>query len=85
MMINLFCGNRIFSYYLVSRSVEQMREVCNKILWLDHGKQVYFVDGTKTICNAYEEFLIARILPKNRQQNEALSSAARLETGRKNR
>ena len=27
---------------LVSHSVDQVREMCNKILWLDHGRQVYF-------------------------------------------
>ena len=27
---------------LVSHSIEQIRELCNKVLWLDHGKQDYF-------------------------------------------
>ena len=38
---------------LVSHSVDQVREMCNKILWLDHGKQIYFGDETETLCNAY--------------------------------
>lgn len=29
---------------LVSHSIEQIRELCNKILWLDHGKQIAFGD-----------------------------------------
>ena len=37
---------------LVSHSVDQVREMCNKILWLDHGKQVYFGDETERVCNA---------------------------------
>ena len=60
---------------LVSHSVEQVREMCNKILWLDHGKQVYFGDETETVCNAYEEFLITRKLPEGFWEMEALSDA----------
>ena len=60
---------------LVSHSVEQVREMCNKILWLDHGKQVYFGDETETVCNAYEEFLITKKLPGDLSQLQALSDA----------
>ena len=60
---------------LVSHSVEQVREMCNKILWLDHGKQVYFGDETETVCNAYEEFLITRKLPESFAEMETLSNA----------
>lgn len=60
---------------LVSHSVEQVREMCNKILWLDHGKQVYFGDETETVCNAYEEFLITKNLPGDFAQIQALSDA----------
>lgn len=41
---------------LVSHSLEQVREMCNKVLWLDKGKQVAF-GGTKEICDEYWEFL----------------------------
>ena len=60
---------------LVSHSVDQVREMCNKILWLDHGKQIYFGDETETVCNAYEEFLITRKLPEGFLEMEALSDA----------
>ena len=60
---------------LVSHSVEQVREMCNKILWLDHGKQIYFGGDTETVCNAYEEFLITRKLPEGFLEMEALSDA----------
>lgn len=49
---------------LVSHSVEQVRDMCNKILWLDHGKQVCFTDEIEMVCDAYEEFLIIRKLPQ---------------------
>ncbi len=41
---------------LVSHSLDQVRELCNKVLWLDHGKQVAFGD-TQPICDQYAEFL----------------------------
>ena len=59
---------------LVSHSVDQVREMCNKILWLDHGKQVYFGDDTEHICNAYEEFLITRALPQTPADIDALAA-----------
>ena len=42
---------------LVSHSVVQVRELCNKVLWLDHGKQVLFSDKVDESCDAYEHFL----------------------------
>ena len=59
---------------LVSHSVDQVREMCNKILWLDHGKQIYFGDETERICNAYEEFLITKKLPKSAEAIDALAA-----------
>lgn len=59
---------------LVSHSVDQVREMCNKILWLDHGKQIYFGDETARICNAYEEFLITKKLPKSAEAIDALAA-----------
>ncbi len=50
---------------LVSHSITQVRELCNKILWIDHGNQICFSDDVKYICNAYEEFLTTNKLPKN--------------------
>lgn len=41
---------------LVSHSLKQVRELCNKVLWLDHGKQIALGE-TEQICDAYEAFL----------------------------
>lgn len=60
---------------LVSHSVEQVRELCNKVLWLDHGKQICFADDAKTVCNAYEEFLLTKKLPRSADEIRALSDA----------
>lgn len=60
---------------LVSHSIGQVRELCNKILWLDHGKQIAFGNDVTLLCNAYEEFLATKQLPKDMEQIEALSNA----------
>lgn len=41
---------------LVSHSLRQIRENCNKILWLDHGKVKGYGD-VKKLCSEYEAFL----------------------------
>lgn len=41
---------------LVSHSLEQIRRMCNKVLWLDKGKQVTF-GQMEEICDRYQEFL----------------------------
>lgn len=48
---------------LVSHSMAQVRSMCNKILWLDRGKQVAFGDDVRGICDTYEKFLQDKILP----------------------
>lgn len=41
---------------LVSHSIPQIRRMCSKVLWLDHGKQIMFGD-TEPVCDSYEIFL----------------------------
>ena len=48
---------------LVSHSIAQVRSMCNKILWLDHGNQVAFGEDVNKICDAYEKYLTDKILP----------------------
>lgn len=47
---------------LVSHSLEQIRRMCNKVLWLDHGNQIAF-GQTNAICDEYTEFLKTKKLP----------------------
>lgn len=42
---------------LVSHSLEQVRSMCNKILWLHRGKQVSFGSDVQKICDDYQSFL----------------------------
>lgn len=41
----------------VSHSLPQIRAMCNKILWLDHGEQKMFTDDVAGACDAYQAFL----------------------------
>jgi ABC-2 type transport system ATP-binding protein len=52
---------------LVSHSIGQVRELCNKILWLDHGNQIAFSDDVQLYCDAYEEFLATKELPETKE------------------
>lgn len=42
---------------LVSHSIAQVREMCNKVLWLHRGKQIEFGQDVNGICDRYEAFL----------------------------
>ena len=45
---------------LVSHSLEQVRNMCTKVLWLDKGKQISFGSNVEEICDAYQDFLSAK-------------------------
>lgn len=62
---------------LVSHSISQVREMCNKILWLDHGSQVAFTDEVELYCDAYEEFLRCKKLPRSRADVDRLAAQLR--------
>ena len=49
---------------LVSHSIPQVRSMCNKILWLDKGRQIAFGDNVDELCDAYEEYLKTKVLPQ---------------------
>lgn len=40
----------------VSHSLPQVRRLCNKVLWLDKGKQIAFGD-VNTVCDKYERYI----------------------------
>ena len=42
---------------LVSHSLSQVRRLCNKVLWLNKGKQVDFGDNVNELCDNYKSFL----------------------------
>lgn len=42
---------------LVSHSIGQIRSMCNKVLWLDKGRQIAFTDDVAGACDSYESFL----------------------------
>lgn len=50
-MMELMTGGT--TVFFVSHSLKQIREMCNKVVWLEHGK-MQAVGKTEDICNMYE-------------------------------
>ena len=46
---------------LVSHSLNQVRSMCSKILWLHKGKQITFGSDVQKICNDYQSFLDGKL------------------------
>lgn len=42
---------------LVSHSLEQVRQMCTKVLWLHKGRQIDFSADVPEICDRYQDFL----------------------------
>lgn len=58
---------------LVSHSLEQVRELCTKVLWLEKGRQIAFGD-TGILCSLYQQYLNKTItLEQTRQAWEGLN------------
>lgn len=66
---------------LVSHSLGQIRELCNKVLWLDHGRQVAFGE-TREICDQYERFLSSGQMPAASETVPAREAAAQTDVPR---
>lgn len=45
---------------LVSHSLQQVRDMSSKVLWLHKGKQIAFGSDVKEICDRYEAFIESR-------------------------
>lgn len=60
---------------LVSHSVDQVRELCNKVLWLDHGQQIAFTDEVDLYLDAYEQFLGEHTIPKTHAEVERMAGS----------
>lgn len=46
---------------LVSHSLDQVRQMCSKVLWLHKGKQIEFGEDVQGICDRYQAFLDGKI------------------------
>ncbi len=46
---------------LVSHSLNQVRSMCSKILWLHKGKQINFGSDVQKICDDYQSFLDGKL------------------------
>lgn len=50
-MLELMCGGTTVLF--VSHNIEQVRDMCDRVLWLEHGV-VRQIGDTQTVCDAYE-------------------------------
>ena len=50
-MMELMSGGTTVLF--VSHSIEQIREMCDRVLWLDHG-EMKMLGETQAVCDAYE-------------------------------
>ncbi len=46
---------------LVSHSLDQVREMCSKVLWLHKGNQIEYGNDIQGVCDRYEEFLSGKL------------------------
>lgn len=53
-MLSLMGGGTTVLF--VSHSIGQIREMCNKVIWLEDGK-LRMMGETKKVCDAYQEFM----------------------------
>lgn len=52
-MLNLMGGGTTVLF--VSHSIDQIQEMCNRVVWLDN-KNVKMIGNAKEVCNAYREY-----------------------------
>lgn len=53
-MLELMSGGTTVLF--VSHSIAQIRELCNKVVWIEDGK-MRMIGDTKRVCDAYQEFI----------------------------
>ena len=46
---------------LVSHSLPQVREMCDKVLWLHKGRQIAFGSNVNELCDKYQDFLDGKL------------------------
>lgn len=56
-MLSMIKGGTTVLY--VSHSLESIKELCNKVIWLNHGK-IVMKGNTKEVCDAYYKELMSK-------------------------
>lgn len=50
---------------LVSHSIQQVQNLCTKVLWIEKGQQIALSDDVERICNLYQDYLGKKVLLKD--------------------
>lgn len=58
---------------LVSHSIRQVREMCNKVLWLHRGEQIEYGYDVKGICDRYEAMLEGKYVLSHKNPSPKVS------------
>lgn len=67
---------------LVSHSIAQVQEMCDTILWLDKGRQIYFGSDVELVTNAYQEFMLSKKVPQGFEDIQILNEQFLKRNGR---
>ncbi len=62
---------------LVSHSLEQVRIMCDKVLWLHKGRQIAYGDNVKEICDRYQAFLDGKPDAETQSMLNKIAAAAK--------
>ncbi len=58
---------------LVSHGIQLIRNTCDKVLWMDHGKTMLYGD-TQSVCDAYEKFVLSKDTKDNANQGNIINT-----------
>jgi ABC-2 type transport system ATP-binding protein len=66
-MMSMINGGTTVLY--VSHSIETIKELCNKVIWLEHG-EIKMVGDADEVCNAYYHFQMGEPYDENKIKNK---------------
>lgn len=72
-MLELMSGGTTVLF--VSHSIDQIREMCQRVIWLEHGT-INMIGEAKKVCDAYQEFMNPAVSLKEQVQERRQHSDA---------
>lgn len=72
-MLELMSGGTTVLF--VSHSIDQIREMCQRVIWLEQGK-IQMIGEAKKVCDAYQEFMNPKVSLEEQVQERRQKSDA---------